>query len=353
MKRLNQIWILRSSFALLLGILLAAGAVGGVASARAAVEEPSARVGSFAGDGGSDPILPLTYAYLVTTNVPVYAHPAHAASGEPPVRTLGAGYLWVSLASAQPVYQDGQAWYLINANEYVQADHLAIYRPSAFQGVALPAHPDRPFAWMVFSARPSARPGEPPAKDAPLLSRYTRLTIDEEQQVGDWMWYRVGENQWIEQRNVGIVKPSPRPEGVAPGEKWIEVNLYEQTLAAYEGDRMVYATLASSGLPWWKTQTGLFRIWTKVKMGKMSGRSGYPDYYYLEDVPWTMYFYNSFALHAAYWHDRFGFPHSHGCVNLAPKDAQWLFNWATPATGSTNWTMPTGENPGTWVWVHD
>lgn len=298
-------------------------------------------------------VLPLTYAHVITGEVPVYTDPTDAVLGTTPARSLGTGYLWLSLADSQPVYHDDQAWYLINQDEYVRADQLAIYAPSTFQGVALSTQPDHPFAWMVFNAQVSAAPGQPPAQDAPLLSRYTLVTIYEEQQSGDWMWYRVGEDQWVEQRNVGMVKPSPRPEGVEPSDQWLEVNLYEQTLAAYEGDRMVYATLVSSGLPQWPTQQGLFRMWTKVKLAKMSGREGYPDYYFLEDVPWTMYFYKSFALHGAYWHNRFGFPHSHGCVNLPPKDAQWLFEWVTPATGPTNWTMATVDNPGAWVWVHD
>lgn len=353
MERMKSKQVLKGSIALMIGILLTFGAMGGIALAREGVELPPVRDGLLAESGSSQSVLPLTYAYVVTQSVPVYAHPSHAAAGQPPIRSLGSGYLWVSLASTQPVYQDGQAWYLINANEYVRADNLAVYRPSAFQGLALPAHPEKAFAWMVYSAKPSARPGEEPATDAPLLTRYTPVTIFEEQLVGDWMWYRVGDSQWIEQRNVGMVKPSARPEGVGPDEKWIEVNLYEQTLAAYEGDRMVYATLVSSGLPWWKTETGLFRVWTKVRMAKMSGRDGYPDYYYLEDVPWAMYFNKSFALHTAYWHDRFGFPHSHGCVNLSPPDAKWLFEWVTPTTGPYNWTMSTEENPGAWVWVHD
>ncbi|HEY4689944.1 MAG TPA: L,D-transpeptidase [Anaerolineae bacterium] len=344
----------RVLLALILGVVLAASLVGGIASARTGVELPPSRDGLLpARADKNQPILPVTYAYVITNNVPVYAGPSDEALGTPPIRSLGAGYLWVSLASAQPVYQGSQAWYLINSNEYVRADQLAIYKPSSYQGVALTAHPDKAFAWLVYSVQVSAEPGEAPAKDALLLSRYTLVTIYEEQKVGDWMWYRVGENQWVEQRKVGIVKAVARPEGVGPSDKWIEVNLFEQTLAAYEGDRMVYATLVSTGLPYWKTEPGLFRIWTKIKSGKMSGREGYPDYYYLEDVPWTMYFNGSFALHTAYWHDRFGFPHSHGCVNLSPKDAKWLFDWATPTTGPGNWTMPTEQDPGTWVWVHD
>lgn len=337
---------------IVMGLAMTLSVVGGIASARSGVELAPTRDGLLAPGLGNSSILPLTYAYVITDDVPVYAHPSLAAVGGAPARSLGKGYLWVSLADASPVYQDGQAWYRINTSEYVRADQLAVYSPSAFQGAAPASPPDQPFAWLVYAAQVSAAPGVAPAKDADWLPRYSQVTVYEEQKLGDWMWYRVGDKQWIEQRKLGVVYPAARPEGVAPTDKWIDVNLFEQTLAAYEGDRMVYATLVSSGLPQWSTEEGLFRIWTKVKMAKMSGRDGYADYYFLEDVPWTMYFNKSFALHTAYWHDRFGFPHSHGCVNLAPKDAQWLFDWATPTTAAFNWTMSTADNPGTWVWVH-
>lgn len=330
------------------GFLLALVLVGGIASAQPSDSAPSS--GGPAAPGPGSVNLPI-YAHVVTGNVPVYSSPSQAALGEPPVRLLGAGYLWVSLANSGPVLQDGQAWYQINTGEYVRADSVSIYRPSIFQGVTLSAQPDRSFGWMVYAAQPSSTLGSAPSKDAPTLARYSPVTVYEERQVGDWTWYRIGENQWVEQRKVGLVKPSSRPDGVGPDEKWIEVNLYEQTLAAYEGDRMVYATLVSSGLPWWPTEQGLFRVWLKVEIGKMSGRSGNPDYYFLEDVPWTMYFNRDFALHAAYWHDGFGFQHSHGCVNLAPKDAKWLFDWTTPQT-LTNYTLATPDDQGTWVWVH-
>ena len=100
---------------------------------------------------------------------------------------------------------------------------------------------------------------------------------------------------------------------------------------------MVYATLVSSGLRGWDTPPGLFRVWFKIKSGKMSGGYNRPDYYFLEDVLWTMYFNRDIALHTAYWHDGFGYRHSHGCVNLAALDARWLFDWALEDL---------------WVWVH-
>jgi len=182
-----------------------------------------------------------------------------------------------------------------------------------------------------------------------MLYRYHQINIYETREVGRRAWYLVGVNQWIRHDYLGIVFPSPRPEPVGPGEKWIEIDLYEQTLAAYEGDRMVFGTLISSGLPGSYTRRGLFRIWHKVYLAKMSGREGRPEYYYLEDVPWTMYYDRDIGMHGAYWHDSFGYRKSRGCVNMPPIAAQWLYSWTDPQ-------VPEGVNrltaTGTWVWVH-
>jgi hypothetical protein len=310
-------------------------------------DQSAALSGPPSSNTGDPPVLPYAYARVVTNNVPVYQ-----TSGITPVRSLGAGYLWVSLTNTQLITLNQQAWYSINQDEYVRADQLALFTPSTFQGVTLTHTPEYSFAWLIFDMWASAVPGTPAAAGAPLFKRYSVVAIFEEQLVSERMWYRIGPDQWLEQGNLGLVKPTTRPEGVGPTEQWIEINLYEQTLAAYEGDRMVYATLVSSGLPAWSTPPGLFRIWLKVKQGKMSGREGFSDYYFLEDVPWSMFFNGPVALHGAYWHDKFGLRHSHGCVNLSPKDALWLFDWTTPASSPYNFTQATGGNPGTWVWVH-
>lgn len=341
-----RVWA-RVLLGVLLGLILALSWVSGVGLAESPDHSAMLSVSS-SSNTNDPPVLPYTYARVVTNNVLVYE-----TTGITPVRSLGAGYVWVSLANSRPITLNEQAWYVINENEYVRADQLSPFTPSIFQGITLTGTPGRPFAWLIFDMWASAAPGVPAASGSPLFRRYSLVTIFEEQLVGDRIWYRIGPDQWLEQGNVGVVKPVTRPEEIGPADRWIEINLYEQTLAAYEGDRMVYATLVSSGLPWWQTQPGLFRIWVKVQQGKMSGRDGYSDYYYLEDVPWTMYFNGQFALHGAYWHDKFGLRHSHGCVNLSPKDAQWLFNWTTPATSPYNFTLATEENQGTWVWVHD
>ena len=275
-------------------------------------------------------ITPMTYAQVIRDDAPVYNHPIEATYGLPPKRRLGVGFLWVSVAGTTTY--EGRDYYQINANEYVPAEVLAILRPSTFQGVALAAQPEHPFAWILKSVQPLSTPGGEVNAGAPVYGRYEIVQVFATEHVNDQVWYLIGTDQWIAQTYVGKVEVSPVPAGVGAGAAWIDVNLFEQTLAAYVGDHMVYATLVSSGLPGWNTPPGLFQVWRKVESGKMSGAYNRPDYYFLEDVPWTLYFNADIALHGAYWHNSFGYRHSHGCVNLAPLDAKWLYQWTPDAT---------------------
>jgi lipoprotein-anchoring transpeptidase ErfK/SrfK len=271
-------------------------------------------------------VTPYTYAEVIKENAPVYGHPVEASYGLPPKRRLGVGYIWVSL-QGKTTYE-GRDYYQINANEFVPAEDLRLNRPSTFQGVALAQQPERPFAWILRAVQPRVTPGGDINGGAPTTYRYQLVQIFATEHRGDQVWYLIGPDQWINQVYVGKVERAVLPAGVSAGAAWIDINLFEQTLAAYVGDRLVYATLVSSGLPGWNTPPGLFQVWQKVKAGRMSGADGRPDYYFLEDVPWTLYFNQDVALHGAYWHDGFGYRHSHGCVNLAPLDARWLFEWA-------------------------
>jgi lipoprotein-anchoring transpeptidase ErfK/SrfK len=109
----------------------------------------------------------------------------------------------------------------------------------------------------------------------------------------------------------------------------VSIDLYEQVAIAYEDDQMIFATLISSGLPDWPTREGLYQVWERVESGGMSGAEGEPDFYSLESVPWTMYFDEDRSLHGTYWHDGFGYRHSHGCVNLSITDSAWFYEWAS------------------------
>lgn len=114
---------------------------------------------------------------------------------------------------------------------------------------------------------------------------------------------------------------------VSGGQRWIDVNLSQQMVYAYEGDTVVNSFLVSTGTWLHPTVTGQYHIYVKLRYTDMSG----PDYY-LPNVPYTMYFYEGYGLHGTYWHHNFGTPMSHGCVNLSTPDAEWLYNWASVGT---------------------
>ncbi|MBM3181579.1 MAG: L,D-transpeptidase [Chloroflexi bacterium] len=138
-----------------------------------------------------------------------------------------------------------------------------------------------------------------------------------------------------------IVPDTPTPEYVAPtaapyvpaqaagsgGERWIDVNLSEQRVYAYEGDTIVNSFIVSTGTWQTPTVTGKYKIWIKLRSAKMSGPG-----YYLPDVPFIMYFYKGYGLHGTYWHNNFGTPMSRGCVNLTIPDAEWLYGFASVGT---------------------
>ncbi len=113
----------------------------------------------------------------------------------------------------------------------------------------------------------------------------------------------------------------------ADGYRWIEVNLTNQTLTAWQGDVAVMHTYISSGLAATPTVTGRFKVGTKYSSQRMTGPG-----YDLPGVPWVMYFYGGYAIHGAYWHNNFGQPMSHGCVNMNSGEAQMLYNWAPAGT---------------------
>jgi len=129
------------------------------------------------------------------------------------------------------------------------------------------------------------------------------------------------------------IPPTAAPPGAVVaykgngGARWIDVNLSTQSVYAYEGDTVVNSFIVSTGTRYTPTVTGKFKIWIKLKSTTMSGPG-----YYLPNVPYAMYFYKGYGLHGTYWHNNFGTPMSHGCVNLRTSDAEWLYYWASEGT---------------------
>lgn len=147
--------------------------------------------------------------------------------------------------------------------------------------------------------------------------------------------------------------------GISTEERWIEVDLSEQKIRAWEGNVLFLESLVSTGLPWTPTPTGEFRIWLKTRYTKMEGGSG-RYYYNLPNVPYVMFFenalvpgYKGFSLHGTYWHNDFGKVHSHGCVNLPTPIAEKLFYWTSPAMNGQTYLRSSPDNEGTRIVIHE
>jgi hypothetical protein len=219
-----------------------------------------------------------------------------------------------------------EGWVQIRGGQWMHADDVELYQPSYFKGVRLLDNLEQTFGWVMDNMFTSDYPGGPQSVDnGRLVLRYDRVNIFGQVEVDGWIWYMVGPNQWIEQRVMAIAKRTERPESVSG--RWVAIDLYEQTLVAYENDTAVFATLVSTGLPNWDTREGIFEVWARTASDGMSGATGAPDAYALQSVPWVMYFDEDISLHGTYWHDGFGYRHSHGCVNLSISDARYIFEW--------------------------
>lgn len=149
--------------------------------------------------------------------------------------------------------------------------------------------------------------------------------------------------------------------GVAdPSDRYIEIDLSEQKLKAWDGNELFLETLVSTGLPWTPTPKGEYNIQYKVRSQKMEGGSG-KYYYNLPNVPYVMFFGNDslpwskgYGLHGTYWHNDFGKPHSHGCINLPTNIAEKLYFWTTPILpGGKNLVKADSDNLGTRVIIHE
>ena len=293
--------------------------------------------------------LPYLYAILKEEANPVYATLEDAVAGQSPSYYIGAGRLkYVSYITYEST--NNGIFYQLRDGGWVRVASKVGVSRSFPGGLTFTQTPLRPFGWILPLApyiETKSTPGYA-SEDytGHQLATYDVVQIYATQVVNDVEWYMVAPDEWVDQRYVGRVVPNTTPpEGVTNG-RWIEVNLFEQSLAVYDQGRLVFATLIASGLDPFFTRPGLFPIFEKLESTPMAGafEADRSDYYYLEDVPYTMYYDKARALHGAYWRTAFGFPQSHGCINLSPGDSHWLFDWAQEGDWVYVWD-PSGATP--------
>lgn len=303
--------------------------------------------------------LPHSYAIVRHDGVAEYASVADAQAGilqreltksmsivvHRSLEIDGASYIQTQTGSVIP--RDGVGW---------------SGQGSEWQGVALQDVGLGPaFAWTLDE---KTRVLAEPKIDATLVrvaGRRERVDLLEADAAGRAQFYRVGDGEWVAAKQLNEVIVIEPPDGtLAPArvaatgnDQWIDVDVGEQVLVAYRGKTPVFATLVASGRSS-PTPLGNYPIWAKVASMDMANQDYEDKPFMVQGVPWVLLFQAHNAIHGAYWHDRFGARRSHGCVNLAPIDARWVFEWAGP-TLPAGWTgyLPTDLSRSPVVHVRD
>lgn len=227
-------------------------------------------------------------------------------------------------------------FYRTIAGHYVRADRMEVVKASNLRGELLGKGARRlPMAFVHGESAPVYCPGKKDhMRRCGKAGRHARFRVMGEPSHGGKKYVQGPGALLLARADVRVARKTERPSSVAKDEKWVHFDLSQQVLVAYEGDRPVFTSLFSSGKKGHGTPPGTFRLYLKHISARMSGDDPKDGPYDIGEVPWVMYYKGSFAVHGAYWHDVFGEVRSHGCTNVAPADARWLYFWTEPRVPS-------------------
>ncbi len=269
------------------------------------------------------------------------------------VRALLSRGFWVSVAARRFDDATRKYYYESVKGDFAPGENVHLIKPPRFTGYEVLGDSPLPAAIVTdrhasfFTLRRERYRGIGPVK------RLSVYRVFEKVESRGASYYKIEGDRWLKSTQTELFEMREPPEGVADKDKWIRIDLSRQTLEAYEGAMPVYVTMVSTGLPESEetvTPRGKFRIKFKHLTDDMAGTVGDDEAYSVEDVPWVQYLHRNIALHASFWHSSYGRPKSHGCINLAPADARWLFNWSDPQL-PLKWhgIATTEKTPGTLV----
>ncbi|MDX2078173.1 MAG: L,D-transpeptidase [bacterium] len=221
-------------------------------------------------------------------------------------------------------------WAQINPGEWIPASSLGPAYYSRLGGVLFNegATMEYPMGWNRRIVFVSTAPGVAPAEtNENALPKYQLLTFFARAEVDGVAWVQIGIDRWIPADAINVIEPIEMQEGV-DSDIWVAVDVANQVVMAYEGEKLVFATLTATGEPWSPTEPGLYHVYAEFDPRLMTRGNPNDDwFYYMEDVPYTFYFNGDRALHGAFWHDNFGTVQSHGCVNMSLTAANWIYRW--------------------------
>jgi hypothetical protein len=255
---------------------------------------------------------------------------------------------------------EGRRYGLTTELSVLPIDRTRVIKPSSFAGRKLDDEVTLPIAFVQrrHAFRVTVASGGGLGRREALGFREAVPLSGAEKRVGGVSFLEARDGSLIRaDQAVWIDRLHTAPGWAASGRKWIDVSIKKQSLIAYEGTKPVYVTLVSTGADGLgdpkethSTIQGIFRIHTKHVTATMDDDKKGSEFDF-RDVPFVQYFTEGFAFHGAYWHDDFGIPRSHGCVNLSPLDAAWLFNWTSPDV-PLSWHGALSLHSGTLVYIH-
>lgn len=268
---------------------------------------------------------------------------------------LNAGY-YVTVASEH--VKSKRRFVRTNRGHYARKYQLEQRKGADFRGHVIEGGAqDLPIYWIVrelpLMDRENAE-SDVLLKSETTLDRRSRHPFKRKVRIGDYEYYEDADGRLLRAYAVGVAQTIDRPAGIGPQEHWVHVDLSEQVLVAYAGDTPVFTTLVSTGKEEGMTPVGVFRVQSKYVATSMRDQPVEEEAYSIEDVPWTQYFDGNVAIHGAFWHGGFGLVRSHGCVNLSPADARWIFGFthpALPAGWDAIWPGHAGNGQGSAVVV--
>jgi len=271
-----------------------------------------------------DEPLPYRYAKVVNEGAQRFKRLPEGGVLEDGKAMTGAYFLTV----VETVEHDGMTFHRTDWGDYVRAQDVELLAPPPYTGELLSGTDALPLAFVYAEQAELLCECGGETRPCGSAQRMTRFEAGSRKTIDGQEYLLAGEDAWIARSAVRVVQRIPRPASVPPNERWIHVDLAEQAVVAYDGDTPVFTTLVSTGKAGHETPTGTWRIERKHVSVTMSGPDEVKGTYTVSEVPWTLYYDGAYALHGAYWHSAFGAVRSHGCTNLPPADARWLFIWS-------------------------
>jgi hypothetical protein len=281
--------------------------------------------------------LPIRVANVQEGQGKVYASLNEAINGGNVIRTVMAGdnrYV----AVVEQAYSNGKNYVRLLNGGWMQADvHYAV---PTWQGLEFFDTPESNLGFMIDTTGSYNAASFSSGLTGVTYTKFDAFPIYNTVEAEGYEWYQISPTEWMPSlKSRRVVIDTKTPPGVEGG-KWINIDLANQTLSAYENNELVFAAIVATGAGELYSDPGTYRIYEKKEIEQMQGSyaADRSDFYYYEGVPWAMYYNHAQAIHGIYWPTTLGIKQSHGCVNMFAGDAQWLFQWA---------------DIGDYVYVHD